>query len=340
MHLQIIQTPDEFHALATEWNQLLANSANDLPFLRHEYLITWWNSLGGGEWPQGELHIGLGRDEHNTLQGIAPLFLTQNGDGENALMFIGSFEISDYLDLIAPATALPQFVDELLDYLLGDSAPSWDVLDLHNLIEGTGTLDALAEAATQRGLTYTQERIQPAPRIALAPSWEAYLESIQGKQRREIRRKLRRAEGFYAPVEWYIVEDEQTLDAEIDDFMALMAYDPEKESFLTEVMSTQMRAAVHNAFQAGWLQLAFLTVAGEKAAAYLNFDYDNQIWVYNSGLNFKFQQLSPGWVLLAYLIQWAIARGRTTFDMMRGDEVYKYRFGGVDQFVVRAQIKR
>ena len=31
---------------------------------------------------------------------------------------------------------------------------------------------------------------------------------------------------------------------------------------------------------------------------------------------------------------------RTEFDFMRGDEDYKYRFGGVDRFVVMAKLER
>jgi CelD/BcsL family acetyltransferase involved in cellulose biosynthesis len=163
---------------------------------------------------------------------------------------------------------------------------------------------------------------------------------IKKKQRHEIRRKIRRAEGHELPVRWYIVEDEATLDDEIDAFLELMAFDHEKEAFLTDVMRTQMRTSIHTAFQAGWLQLSFLEIGSEKAAGYLNFDYDNRIWVYNSGINFGFNNLSPGWVLLAHLIQWGIDNGRETLDFMRGDEVYKYRFGGVDRFVVRVQIGR
>jgi CelD/BcsL family acetyltransferase involved in cellulose biosynthesis len=119
-----------------------------------------------------------------------------------------------------------------------------------------------------------------------------------------------------------------------------MTFDAEKKSFLTEVMRTHMRDSIHAAFQAGWLQLSFLEFGGEKAAAYLNFDYANKIWVYNSGINYKFAELSPGWVLLAYLIQWGIDHGRECFDFMRGDEVYKYRFGGIDRHVYRLQINR
>jgi CelD/BcsL family acetyltransferase involved in cellulose biosynthesis len=100
-------------------------------------------------------------------------------------------------------------------------------------------------------------------------------------------------------------------------------------------MREQMKRSLQAAFDNGWLQLAFMTVAGERAAAYLNFDYDNHIWVYNSGYSLKYRDLSTGWVLLAHLIQWAIENRREEFDFLRGDEDYKYRFGGVERFVSR-----
>jgi CelD/BcsL family acetyltransferase involved in cellulose biosynthesis len=340
MQLKIIQTLTEFAHISAPWNQLLEKSAQDLPFLRHEYLSTWWDTLGGGEWPSGELFIVTGWDDGGSLTAIAPLFLTTNLDQKPALMFLGSIEISDYLDVIVPADQLSVFIEALLEYLTSPEAPDWEVLDLYNLLDDSATLPTLEAAADKLSLNYSLEKQQPAPRIALAEDWEAYLMSINGKQRREIRRKLRRAEGFYMPVDWYIVEDESKLDQEIDAFLELMAYDSEKEAFLSDVMKSQMRASVHTAFKAGWLQLAFLTIGDEKACAYLNFDYGDQIWVYNSGINFKFMELSPGWVLLAHLIQWATENGREYLDMMRGDEVYKYRFGGIDRFVMRAQITK
>jgi CelD/BcsL family acetyltransferase involved in cellulose biosynthesis len=119
-----------------------------------------------------------------------------------------------------------------------------------------------------------------------------------------------------------------------------MAQDPEKAAFLTDVMRSQMKAGVHAAFRAGWLQLAFMEVDGEKACGYLNFDYDNKIWVYNSGLDRKFMDLSPGWVLLGYLLQWANENKRAEFDFLRGDEDYKYKFGGLDRHVMRVKITK
>jgi CelD/BcsL family acetyltransferase involved in cellulose biosynthesis len=151
---------------------------------------------------------------------------------------------------------------------------------------------------------------------------------------------MRRAAEWELPVRWYIVDDETSLPAEVDAFLDLMNHDPEKQAFLSEKMRQQMHLAVHAAYKEGWLQLAFIEVGGQKAAGYLNFDYGNRIWVYNSGFNPHFRELSLGWVLLGNLLQWANEQGRSAFDFMRGDEEYKYRFGAVDRRVVRALITR
>lgn len=340
MQLNVIQTVSEFDALASEWNDLLNRSASHVPFLRHEYLHTWLQTLGGGEWDQGDLFIITARTSSGELIGIAPFFLTSYPNGEQVLMLLGSHEISDYLDLIVPQEYLESFITLVFDFLTGDHAPGWEIIDLYNLLEDSESLPILQAAAEKMGWKTRLETLQPAPHIALPDDWETYLASIKKKQRHEIRRKLRRAANHELPVSWYFVENSESLDTEIDSLLALMAYDPEKEAFLTDVMKSQMRNAVHKAFNQGWLQLSFLEVGGEKAAAYLNFDFDNKLWIYNSGLNHKFYSLSPGWVLLAHLIQWAIAQGREELDFMRGDEAYKYRFGGVDRFVKRLTIHR
>lgn len=341
MHLEILRTLSDNDILAGEWNDLLACcSANHVPFLRYEYLSTWWKTLGGGEWKEGELFTVLARQPDGALAGVAPLFFTHNREGEPAMMLVGSIEISDYLDLIVPLPDMQEFIDAVFELLDSSQAPAWKVLDFYNLPDTSPTLPALQRAAERRGWVYQQQQLQPCPYIPLPGDWETYLASLDKKQRHEIRRKMRRAEENDPPARWYIVQDESALDAEIEDFLTLMAQDPEKDRFLTEVMRTQMRQAVHVAFKAGWLQLAFMEVNRQKAAGYLNFDYAGHIWVYNSGLNFAYRELSPGWVLLSHLLKWAIDHKRVCFDFMRGDEDYKYRFGAVNRYIVRALIRR
>lgn len=340
MHLTAVRTWEALSQLADEWNRLLDSSASHVPFLRHEFISTWWQTLGGGEWTDGELWVLLGRDEEDELIGIAPFFLAHNQEGEKALMLLGSFEIADYLDLIARPQDLPAFIDAVLEFLAGDQGPCWEILDFYNLLETSPSLPAIQDTAIRRGWRCAIAQLQHCPTISLPGNWETYLAGIHKKQRHEIRRKIRRLEADERSSRWYFVTDESTLDAEIEALIALMAQDSEKERFLTNVMRAQLQASIHAAFKAGWLQLAFIEIDGQKAAGYLNFDFANQIWVYNSGLNYAFGELSPGWVLLAYLLEWANENGRAAFDFMRGNEAYKYRFGASDRFVMRATISR
>lgn len=320
------------------WNGLLSESISDVPFLRYEYLSAWWQTRGGGEWPQAELLL-ISASEENRLVGIAPLFVAQH-EGQPVILLLGSIEISDYLDLIVRPMDLQPFLSGLLDFLVQAGPAAWRGLDWYNLPDSSPTLAALRSEGERRGWQYHQDIFHPTPYIPLPGSFEAYLASIDKKQRHEIRRKMRRAEESGLGVRWYFVRDETQLDSEIEAFLHLMAQDPKKAEFLTEVMRHQMRTMVHAAFRHGWLWLAFLEIDGQKVAGMLNFDYRGRLWGYNSGVNQQFRELSPGWVLLAYILQWAAENGRTEFDFMRGNEEYKYRFGAINRYVMHARLWR
>ncbi|MFN2275688.1 MAG: GNAT family N-acetyltransferase, partial [Anaerolineales bacterium] len=163
---------------------------------------------------------------------------------------------------------------------------------------------------------------------------------LDSKQRRELKRKLRRADSYPVSVDWRLVDSGADLHDEIDAFLRLMAMDSQKENFLTESMRRHFHLLAEAAAAEGWLQLAVLDVAGEPAFGYFNFDFNGKLWIYNSGFNPNHASLSPGWVLMGHLIQWAIEQGRHEIDFLRGDEEYKYRLGGVDRFVTRLTVRR
>ncbi|HEY9077641.1 MAG TPA: GNAT family N-acetyltransferase [Anaerolineaceae bacterium] len=322
----------------TEWNTLLGSAITNVPFLRYEYLNRWWQTGGGGEWNERSLALVAAR-QAGLLVGIAPLFHTPNHQGIPRLMLLGSIEISDYLDLIVSQQHHEEFCTGLLNFLSTAPLPPWDALDLYNLLENSPTLTTLAAIASRANLHVEKEKLQHCPYIPLPGDWDIYLAGIDKKQRHEIRRKIRRAEESGIPLRWYIVSERANLDDEIQSFLDLMSQDAPKAAFLTPAMRLQMKTSLAAAFDAGYLSLAFLEIGGQKAAAYLNFDYLNRIWVYNSGVNRSLMEYSPGWVLLGYLLQWANQTGKKEFDFMRGDEEYKYRFGGVDRFVWRMILK-
>jgi CelD/BcsL family acetyltransferase involved in cellulose biosynthesis len=321
---------------AESWNGLVEQSIADTPFSRHEYLSEWWKTLGGGEWKPAELVL-ISAQENDQLIGIAPLFLADY-EGQRALMLVGSIEISDYLDLIVREADLPRFVSGLFDFLLSSFDGHWSALDWYNLPDESPTLGVLKAEAERRGWTHHQEIYRPTPRIPLNGSFEEYLSRIDKKQRHEIRRKMRRAAESDKNVRFTIVNGTEDINAEINAFFELMVHDPGKAEFLHPAMRAQMTVTIQNAHKYGYLWLAFLEIEGTKTAASLNFDYKNKLWGYNSGVSREHMELSPGWVLLAHTIQWCCENGRYEFDFMRGDEEYKYRFGGVNKYVMRAKV--
>ena len=340
MEINFIREEGNFIQIQTQWNRLLNQSISDVPFLRHEFQIPWWRSLGGGEWDNGDLWIASGTDTQGELLGLAPLFRTVSNEGVPSFMFIGSREISDYLDLIVAEKNLHMFVQILFGEL--DKLPRtvWEQIDLYNLPEWSPSISVIREYSIERGWKVEQEKLQPCPIVFFKGDWEAYLSQLKKKQRHELRRKLRRAEANEQSIALRVISTREELEDGINAFVMLMAYDQKKAEFLTSKMRSHLSAMITMAFENGWLMLAFLELNGEPIAGHLNFDYRDRLWIYNSGVNPDYNDLSPGWVLFGYIIQWAIENDRNGIDFLRGDEEYKYRLGAENRFIHRLKLSR
>jgi CelD/BcsL family acetyltransferase involved in cellulose biosynthesis len=317
------------------WNTLVEQSIADTPFSRYEYLSQWWKTLGGGEW-EGAKFVLVSATENDQLVGIAPLFIDEY-DGQQALLLIGSIEISDYLDLIVRESDISPFLSGLIDFLASSLNDDWSAIDLYNLPDASPTLATLKADSEGRGWSYHEEIYRPTPRIPLNGSFEDYLMNIDKKQRHELRRKMRRADES-GRVRFHVVDKDANIEPELESFFQLMVQDPGKAEFLHDAMREQMSQAIRAAHKQGYLWLAYLEVDDVKAAATLCFDYRNKLWGYNSGVSFDFKDISPGWVIMGQTIQWCCENGRYEFDFMRGDEEYKYRMGGVNKYVMRARV--
>lgn len=336
MEFRLHQNPDAFAALSEAWSSLLQESISVVPFLHPGYLQTWWQSLGGGEWPAETSQLALITAQLNgQLIGIAPLFIGQKPGQKPALHFIGAVEVSDYLDFIVRPAHLEEFLQGLLQFIQSQPCLKNLPLDLENLVEDSPSLRVLENLAAKLGWNFDKTVLQPSPYIPLSTDFESYLAGLDKKQRHEIRRKLRNASTGHE-TDWYFVEDPHKLAAELIAFTDMMRNEADKDSFLKPEMERFIHDAAKRFFELGILKLAFLTIDGEKAAAFLSFTCCERLLVYNSSRADEWMALSPGWVLLARQIEWAISAGLKEVDMMRGDEGYKYKFGGVDRFVYRA----
>ncbi|MBN1230862.1 MAG: GNAT family N-acetyltransferase [Anaerolineales bacterium] len=341
MKIKIINDFPQLETLKEPWNRLLEKSASNVPFLRLEYLLAWWKHMGGGEWTDGELFVITGwTEDGEKLVAAAPFFLTRNREEKPAVMLIGSIEISDYLDIVCEGKDYEEFWQSVLDTLEAENGLDWRLLDLYNVPDSSPSKTILKKLTGERGMTFSAEVYEPCPHIPLAGDWEEYLNSLDKRFRKNLERRIRVAENYHIPVEWYFVDDPEKLGAELDDFFAMMMQDPDKNKFLKPEMETQMREIVRTAFENGWLQFAVLTVGNNKAAGHLSFDFNNRIMGYNSSFDYSQISLSPGLVLTANLVKWAIENRKEEYDFMRGSESYKYDYGSVNREVLRIQVSR
>lgn len=338
MQLETIRDVDRWSALSQEWNALLEENHLRVPFLSYEFQRAWWAHLGGGEWRKGQLNILVARDPDGGLVGIAPLFRNQNEQGQWNLYFIGTHEIADFLDFIVRPEDHAEFLRAVIENLALDD--EWVCLDLYNLLDTSRTSEVLSSLTVEKPWDFKVEKLQSSPYIPVPQTFDAYMASLDSKQAHELRRKLRRAAKNPETISTEIVADRHLLSAALQDFFALMCQESDKNRFLTPPMRAQMEAIAQAAFEGGWLQLFFLKAGDKRIAGYMNFDFDTSIWAYNAGFDNRYAELSPGWLLMGEMVQWCIEHGRKIFDFMRGDEEYKYRFGGIDRFVQRVTLTR
>lgn len=319
-----------FDLLAEEWDGLSGRSMTDTPFQTLAYQRAWWQHLGSGE-----LLSVVVNDEQGQLQGLACFYLQ-----EEVLYWNGSMQESDYLDLLAPAGLAAAVWEAVWATLCAPDFPVWHTLDLCNVPAGSPTRTILPQLLSGRDFQLTTEIQEVCPIIPLPANFELYLESLDKKQRHELRRKLRRAEA--EDVQLVMARPDDNLPQLVNDFLDLLQKStPEKQQWLNDGRRALFQDTAAAAMAAGHLQLLFLVVEGQKAAALFNFDYKGRIWVYNSGLDpAAFGYLSTGVVLTALSIEQAIGSGREQFDFLRGNEEYKYRFGAQDSTIHRLLITR
>jgi CelD/BcsL family acetyltransferase involved in cellulose biosynthesis len=219
-------------------------------------------------------------------------------------------------------------------------ADDWHTLDLCNVPAWSPTLDILERLAPEYGLQHTRVLHEVCPVIELPGSFDAYLAALDKKQRHEIRRKLRRAAG--AEVAYEVISQEDDLAGAVDDFLRLLELStPEKGAWLNDERRAVFRDVAAAALADNLLQLMFVNVEGQRAAALFNFAYEQRLWVYNSGLDPEgFGWLSAGVILTAHAIEQAIEDDYALFDFLRGDEEYKYRFGARDTEIFRVNLSR
>jgi CelD/BcsL family acetyltransferase involved in cellulose biosynthesis len=252
------------------------------------------------------------------------------------LRLVGGTDVADYLDLVAVAGREEEVWKALLPEVARLPVPA---LDLRPVPAASVTAQLLPDLAPAAGLACRVERDDRCPVVELAGSWDAYLAALSGKDRHELRRKLRRAEAARPQVE--AGRTPAALATLLDGFLALHRKSKVgKARFMDARMETFFRGLGTALAAEGTAALWMLWLEDRPAAALFCLEYGDTVGLYNSGFDPEARALSPGVVLIARTIEDAIARGFRRYDFLRGEEPYKYGFGARPVDVLRIFLGR
>lgn len=339
-HATVLETHDGIPGgeLRAAWAALVDMDPYGTVFHTPDYLELWHRELGKRAAARvrtvtrdGDL-LGVIAEAHE-LEG------SPTGPIE-VIRFLGGTEVTDYLGPVSRPEDRDAVVGAYVDALAEDR--DWDELVAGGLPEGSGWLEPLRAHAERTGLTILEDVVEDVcPRVEMPETFEDYLATLPGRQRHEMKRKARKLARDVGDVELRQVAPEDIAEGLATFFEMASDGDGEKSRFFVNDDMQRFFHALAEAFAAdGNFRLHLLDVAGAPAAATVSLVHGDEWGLYNSAFDQRLGMLAPGMVLIGELLRETAAEGLAVFDLLRGDESYKYRFGAEDRVLRRLTITR
>lgn len=315
---------ESFDSIYSRWQEIQGNSATSVIFSSPHWSRAWWQQFGHGT----RLFLGAVKCQGRVI-GIAPLVVK-----DDVASFIGGIDVCDYLDFVVEPGTEGVFFQLLLDSLVRAGILQ---LDLAPLRPDSTVVTRMTDIARKQGWQVVCSKEDVAVEVDLPATWGEYLQMLTGKQRHELRRKLRRL-GEEGELTHRVSTEANQKD--IDTFLKLFRDSrQDKATFLTPKMESFFRAIAGLLAKQGLLRLNILELNATPVAATMCFDYQEIVYLYNSGYNPSYGWLSVGLLSKALCIKDSIERRRKRFDFLKGGEAYKYHIGGHDVPLYRCQLR-
>lgn len=304
-------------ALALNWECL---------FVLPEWQRVWWRKFGG----RSRLSILCARRPKEVI-GIAPLMI----NGRQA-SFIGGEDVCDYLDFVVNPAKTDDFFNLLLDHLEQHGISQLNLGPLHP--ESTVISD-LVGIVEHRGGKSSLTPQDVALELELPGTWEDYLGLLKGKQRHEVRRKLRRLKEA-GDINFRVLDAAEDIRQQMPVFFELFKASSEaKAAFLTDQMASFFQALAAALAKPKIAKLYLLELDAQPVAVSMCFEFNGILHLYNSGFDPRFGGLSVGLLCKVLSIKDAIEKGCEKYDFLKGAETYKYRLGGTEVPLQRCRIE-
>ncbi|MDE2149417.1 MAG: GNAT family N-acetyltransferase [Gammaproteobacteria bacterium] len=329
MRIETLHTTAAFDTLRDHWLALETGSTDASVFATWDWQRIWWTHYGGGR----QLRLLVARQNRDVL-GILPLYLERSRMGKVwpttvlRQVGIGGDTAPDDLDPpIAPGYER-EVAAAFADAIVGMS--DWRRLHLIDLRPDGALLRALVVRAAAARLDTFHDLPVQITYTDLPSTWDAFLAGMSSHGRAAVRRNRRIF--LKEPESRFVRIDGATeIDRAFADLARLhrmrWAGRTDQASFSSAAYLGFHREVMRALFQRGRLRLFALQRDGEPIAMFYGMRMRNTSFYFQSGFDPAWSGLRLGSVMVAYVIEDAIAEGCTRFDMLRGDYEHKKRFG-------------
>ena len=305
---RILRTSAELNSILADWTQLHERCSDSTPFQGPAWLLSWIEAFAPRKLRVVEVREG------ERLAGLAPL-LIYSRDSERVLAFAGG-GVSDYLSVLLQPGSESEVFGQICRGLANDEG--WSLLELTD-VSGNSALRRIRELQA-----YTVEHDLCSVTI-LPPSPEELPHLFSHRQQanlRNARSRLARAGG---------AEFEVATRESLPDFLHELF-----ELHTTRWATMNQPGVVHDErvqgfhllssrrlLASGCLRLYRMRVQGRTAAVVYSLFQRETVYCYLQGFDPVFSSLSPGTLLIFFLMQDAVRLGMRRFDFLRGREPYK-----------------
>jgi CelD/BcsL family acetyltransferase involved in cellulose biosynthesis len=320
-------TADPTAFRSRDWISLVESDPDATVFHGPTYLELYWEAFGSGP-PQ----LAFVRNGDETI--CAAAFEVREG----IATFLGGFEITDYMGPVGRRQERERAAEDLMAAL--EARDDWETADLRGLPLDGGWYGAIADGARVAGLVVEKDDDGVAPLLPLSGSFPAYMSSLPGKLRHELRRKRRRIHQAL-PSAALVDATTSTFASDLTAFAQLhRASRGRKGRFMYPGMERFFQRLGDALLPDGTFRLVFLESEGTKLAGAVGFRDRGRFLVYNSAYDHTQAALSPGIVLLTMLVEDLFDQGCEALDLLKGDEEYKVRLGALPRPIGRLLLRR
>jgi hypothetical protein len=321
LRVETVSTYESLLALEPVWNRLFAEAGIDHPFLRHEWIRTWWECFGEDK----QLHVLVVTAGGDPIA-IAPLMLCFEplyGLKVRQLKLITNVH-TPRMDFIV-GRCEESVYRAIWDYLASQKG-LWDVLVLPQVPAESITLQQLPALAAAEGFRFGLWRAPDSPCLQLTGTWETYFNGLARKHRSNLRNRLKRLERL-GPVELEVIDGGPELGSALEEgFQIEAAAWKGREGTAIGCRPELRRFYTRQAAQAaekGWLRLYFLTVGGQRIAFGYSLCFDGTIFLLKPGYIPAYAPYSPSNLLFSMVLREAFSTGILAYDFLGCDEPWK-----------------